>query len=152
MRGVRLLRRRRACFLFSCRLLALGDEVARFPWLPMPRLRGLRRGVYSVPCSGESGRACGRLIQYAGRDRAHPQFVRLTATGQIGRSGPMIVAVWTGDVNLCQGENYCLFLFCQRKYKFQSSTLIVLGGDAATVDDDGIFHDGQSQPCSAQFA
>ena len=45
-----------------------------------------------------------------------------------------------------------LFLLCQREHKFQSTPLIVLGGDCSTVDNDGVFHDGKSQACAAQFA
>lgn len=36
-----------------------------------------------------------------------------------------------------------LFLLCQRKYEFQSATLIIFGGDVAAVDNNGIFYDSQ---------
>ena len=45
-----------------------------------------------------------------------------------------------------------LFFLCQREYELQASSLVVLGRDRSAVDDNGILHDGQSEPGSAQFA
>ena len=42
-----------------------------------------------------------------------------------------------------------LFFFCQCKYEFQSASLIVLGGDVAAVDNNGVLYNSQSQSCSA---
>ena len=45
-----------------------------------------------------------------------------------------------------------LFFFCQREYELQSAALAVLRRDGTSVNQYGVFYDGQSQAGTSQFA
>src|SRR5574344_671292 len=49
-------------------------------------------------------------------------------------------------------SSFVLCFFFQREDKLQSASDIFFGRDGTSVHDDGIFDDGKSQSCAAQFA